>query len=151
MKSNSPVVPEVLRTSAYVFLLVALGGLILYVGVVQRNLDLPPQPIEPALLVLSVVALVLGVVCVIGAGPEAFGRRYSAERRRRYNRSALVSLTVTVLFGVLWLQRDYGSPEELRRLLEALKPWLLLAAATGLLGSLAVLVLQRVLRGHRAQ
>ena len=68
------------------------------------NLDEPTRPIERVGLALAIVAFVLGVVCVIGAGPEAFGARYSPERRRQYSRSALASLPVTALFGLLFIR-----------------------------------------------
>ena len=145
MKSAPSRVTALLHTSAYVFLLVGFAGFILYVGAVQWNLDEMPQPIEKVALALSIVGLVLGVVCIIGAGPEAFGRRYSPESRRRYNRSALASLAGTVLFGLLFigegLRRDCG---------RALLPWLLLAGVTALVGGLAVVRIRALARPRTA-
>ncbi len=99
MKSGISSVSALLRKSAYVFLLVGFACFILYVAAVQWNLDELPRPIEKVALTLAIVAFVLGLVCIAGAGPEAFGARYSPERRRQYNRSALVSLSVTALVG----------------------------------------------------
>ena len=101
MKSGISSLSALLRKSAYVFLLVGFACFILYAGAVQWNLDELPQPIERVALALAIVAFVLGLVCIAGAGPEAFGRRYSRERRRHYDRSALASLAVTALFGLL--------------------------------------------------
>lgn len=126
MKSGISSVSALLRKSAYVFLLVGLACFVLYAGAVQWNLDEMPQPIGRVALALAIVAFVLGVVCIIGAGLEAFGARYSPERRRQYNRSALASLAVTALFGLLFiretLRRDYGRPEGLQKLFRALLP-----------------------------
>ncbi len=148
MKSGASRVSALLHRSAYVFLLVGFACFILYAGAVQWNLDEMPRPIEKVALAVSVVAFVLGVVCVIGAGPEAFGRQYSPERRRHYDRSALVSLSVTMLFGLLLigerLRRDYG----LQELFRALLPWLLLAGVTALVGGVAVVLLRFLAEAH---
>ena len=150
VKSGISSVSALLRKSAYVFLLVAFACFILYAGAVQWNLDEMPQPIEKVALAVSVVAFVLGVVCAIGAGPEAFGCQYSPERRRRYNRSAYVSVLVTLAFGLLgvgeMLRRDYG----LQELFRALLPWLLLAGVTALVGGLGVVVLRSLADSHNA-
>ena len=150
MKSSASRVSALLHRSAYVFLLVAFACFILYAGAVQWNLDEMPRPIEKVALALAIVALVLGLVCIAGAGPEAFGRRYSPERRRRYNRRAYVSLLVTLAFGLLgvgeMLRRDYG----LQELFRALLPWLLLAGVTALVGGLGVVVLRSLADSHSA-
>ena len=151
MKSGISSVSALLRKSAYVFLLVGRACFLLCAGVVGRNLDKPGQPIEKVALALAIVAFVLGLVCIAGAGPEAFGSRYSPERRRRYNRSALISLSVTVLFGLLfirdWLRRDYGRAE----LFRALLPWLLLAGVTALVGGLAIVLIRALVRPRNAE
>lgn len=151
MKSGASRVSALLHRSAYVFLLVGVACFILYAGAVQRNLDEMPQPIEKVALAVAIVAFVLGLVCIAGAGPEAFGRRYSPERRRHYDRSALASLVVTTLFGLLLigerLRRDYGRPE----LFRALLPWLLLAGVTALVGGLGVVLLRSLAGAHSAK
>jgi len=152
MESDISSVSAVLRKAAYLLLLVGFACFIVCVGVVGRNLDKPSRPIEKVALAASVMAFVLGVVCVIGAGPEAFGRRYPAERRRQYDRSALASLAVTVLFGLLFieerLRRDYGRPGGLQELFRALLPWLLLAGATALIGGVVVVLLRSLAEAH---
>ncbi len=155
MESGPSRVSAVLHRSAYVFLLLGFACFISYAGMVGWNLDEPPKPIEKVALALAIVAFVLGLVCIAGAGSEAFGRRYSPERRRRYNRSALISLAVTAFFGLLfirdWLWRDYDRPGGLQELFRTLLPWLLLAGVTALVGGLAIVLVQAMARPLNAE
>lgn len=100
------------------------------------------------------VFLLVGFACFIGAGPEAFGRQYSPERRRQYSRRALASLSVTALFALFFirerLRRDYDRPEDLQKLFRALLPWLLLAGVTALVGGVGVVLLHSLAEAHNA-
>ena len=61
----------------------------------------PDRPIEKVALAVSVVAFVLGVVCVIGAGPEVFGARCSPEREQ-LNRSPEKQALVKSFTTLAW-------------------------------------------------